>query len=136
MPSSKRVSLNIPEGLTLRALDDWMQETLRSGLPENARVRANVTWRGRVREIWASSDDVVPPVETPATYEMPPFVGIMRDDPGLSESAKDYRRNDDRKGIYIAPQQLTPGGPVHGGFTVFTDDPENQDKRNPEEPFS
>lgn len=126
MSSSKRLS-DKKELFTLSDLNDWVAEAYRIGMPPEAIVRANVTWRGRVREIWVSDAEVVPGdvaaarlrVSSDAAYDRPKFAGIMNEDPGLSEKAKDFRRNEGEKGTYIPQQQVTPGGPIHGGFTVF-----------------
>lgn len=138
MPTSKRLS-DKKELFTLSDLNDFVNQAYRAGIPRNAIVRGKISWRGRITEIWISDaeldmtsnvqDDVNYPegsqdAESGAPYEPPKFSGIMHDDPGLSEKAKEFRENDRTPGegyksTYIPRQQLTPGGPVHGGFTVI-----------------
>lgn len=64
MSTSKRVSCK-QEHFTLKDMYEWLQQASGAGIPSNAIVRANVTWRGHVREIYAS-DAVVAQQKTEA----------------------------------------------------------------------
>jgi|SRR5882724_124464 len=132
MSSSKRLS-DKKEFFTLSDINEWVAEAYRMGMPPDAIVRANVTFRGRIREIWASDQEKAPTLklsEHRASCHGP--IGELQcgghhyweEDAKQEASYPEGSQDTEPPAPYYIPrQQLTPNGPLHGGFTVVEGKP-------------
>jgi hypothetical protein len=125
MGISKRLSEK-KELFTLSDLNDFVNQAYQSRIPRNAIVRGKISWRGRITELWISDAelDMTFKDQMEELDQTPLPVGpgrIFSPDPEevkAQDLVDDYDKRDRERGYYVPRQQLTDGGPMHGGFTV------------------
>lgn len=122
MSISKKLSEK--KGLfTLSDLNDFVNQAYQSRIPRNAIVRARVNWRGRVTELWISDaeldmtfkDQTEELDQTPFPTGPDKILPPGEEDSNYPEGSQDI---EPPAPYYVPRQQLTDGGPWHGGFTI------------------